>query len=266
MPITPLSGVRSSRHIGQEIAFRAAGRHGRFACLLELLRLQSQFGGLLFQSRFCGQQFLIVAFQLGLFGRDLLDLSLQGRKILLGRSGQVGFFRQRPRQLQHFHGVEWFFQDQQVAGVTELGGNLAPIVIGVRRADHALQIRQLFPEGLDGLHSVHARRHADVDERHIVGLTAAGRLDGHSHAVFPLVGGVDLEVEQPLGAGGGRHLVIAAEEIRLQRIDRRMGGCSPQAVEHLAEVGVDVLVVVDDQQPPGGSGRLGLGIHRLHVS
>ena len=55
--------------------------------------------------RYSVGEFLQVAGLLRHFSFDLADVSAHPMS-------QVPFFRQRQRELHHFDGVEWFFEDQ----------------------------------------------------------------------------------------------------------------------------------------------------------
>ena len=65
--------------------------------------------------------------------------------------------RERARALQDFDGLEGLLQHQQFVRVAEALGEIGPVVVGVRRADHDLDVRIRGPQMLDGLEAVPAR-------------------------------------------------------------------------------------------------------------
>ena len=75
---------------------------------------------------------------------------------------------QRACELADLDRVEWLAQEQQLIGRAEARGDVAIRVLGIRGADHDLEVAILAPDRLDGLQPIPAGWHAHVDKCHRV--------------------------------------------------------------------------------------------------
>jgi hypothetical protein len=155
---------------------------------------------------------------------------------------------QRVGALHDLERVERLLQDEQRLARPEPGAQVAPRVVGVRRADHDLEIGVDLPEPLDGLEAVPAGRHAHVDERE---REVAVRGDGGDDVVERLAALVRRDQLEGDDRLGGRRRAIEQRGLeRVERPGRRVG-----RREDLAEVVVDRVVIVDDQDAMVSCGR-----------
>lgn len=126
---------------------------------------------------------------------------------------QLPLLGERVGHLTHLHALEGLVEDEQPLADAQPLHHLLPGVIRVRRAEDDLEVRVLPPEALGGLHAVHSRRHADVDEGQGV---RPPLLQCGLHALQPLLsleGGVHLEAI-PLGPGWRRHAEERGPQLR----------------------------------------------------
>ena len=176
--------------------------------------------------------------------RALADLLLELVEAHLRLLGQAPLLRQRVGQLTHLGAVEGLLEDQELLGAAQAPDDLLPGVVAEGRADHHLHVRVHLPDVLDRLEPVPARGHAHVDEGHADrlagGLGAANLL--HAVAALARVG----EIEA--GGNGVRCRRAIAEQLGLEVV--QIGG-APVVGQDLAEVVVDVAVVVDDDDARG---------------
>ena len=167
---------------------------------------------------------------------------------------------QRVGELHDLDRVERLLQDQQRIAMRRGVRTCRSTNIGVRRADHDLELRIDAPQLLDRLEPVPAGRHAHVDERERKRPTLSTRLGNELECFAPLVRGHELELA--LGRGlGRRHR--RAEQLRLELVERasRRRTCA----KDLGEVVVDRRIVVDDQdRRPGlvASGMIRSSVRR----
>ena len=117
-----------------------------------------------------------------------------------------------------------------------------PVIVGVGGADHDLQFGIDFPQLLDGLQTIPARRHAHVDEGHGVRLPALERSAHHRDTLLALIRGVDLEIRAR--ARGLRRL---AEKVRFEPGERLLRAVLRIGAQYFAKIPMDCGVVVDEQ-------------------
>src|SRR6185437_9775889 len=129
-------------------------------------------------------------------------------------------------------------------GLPEAGNHIAPVIVGMRRADHYLHILVHRPQPLDRLEPVPARRHAHVDERNGKRPPGADSVLGTLDPFLTLRG----EFQYVMCALALRRGNIPEE----QGLDVRQGRgglrLRPPA-EDLAEVPVNCRIVIDDEYP-----------------
>ena len=140
----------------------------------------------------CGQmaQLAIGGLQTLGAGRNIL---LEGSHLRANHPLIAPFAGQRVGALKYFDRLERLSQHQQLIGVPQPLHDLHPVVVGVRRADHDLDMRIDRPEALDGFKAVPAGRHPHIDECHAVWASLCQRLSRLLDALLSLVRRVNRE-------------------------------------------------------------------------
>src|SRR5262245_54922139 len=104
-------------------------------------------------------------------------------------------------QLQHFHIIERFLEDDEAIALPEFLYDLFPGIIGISRANHNLQVRAALPNLVDRLHSIPAGGHSTIDESQGVRATfPLGDVD-FVEAFLPLKSGVELKTGSTRSVG-----------------------------------------------------------------
>jgi len=67
---------------------------------------------------------------------------------------QIPALAKRQDELPDFNVVERLLEDQQMVGPSELGDDVFPGVVGIRRTEHNQDFRIHLPHALDGFHAV----------------------------------------------------------------------------------------------------------------
>ena len=175
------------------------------------------------------------------------DHALQLFHFLPGLLVQPPFFRKRVRQLERFHGVKRFFENNQSVGIADLFKHLLPQIIGVGRAEDDLDFGINRPNFPGGFHAVPTRRHADVHKSHRVRTPCCQRLLHQQHSILSLIGRVNFIMNFP---------------DRIRRLPKQLrrghiqgGGGDGVRGQNLAEIIVDRRVVINDQNPAIFFGR-----------
>ncbi len=168
----------------------------------------------------------------------------------------VPLARQRGRALQDLDWLGGLAQHQQLVRMIQPLDHFRPVVVGVRGADHDLHVGIDFPQLLDGLQAIPARRHAHVDEGHGVGLPALERRAHHRNALLSLIGGVDLEIRARTRA------LLLAEKVRFEARERLLRGVLRVGAQYFAKIPMDCRIVVDEQDTIAWRARLGHGTPR----
>ena len=168
-------------------------------------------------------------------------------------AGHEPFLGERVRELEDFDAVERFLEDYQPVGLAQLGDNLLPRVIGIRRANDDLDRGVDCPNPRDRFHAIPARRHPHIHESHRVRPPFSDRAHDHVQPFLALKSRVELEL--------GLHFNdrrFRPEKLRHHIIQRAAGG--HRRAEDFAEIRVDFRVVVNDEDAVviGDDGR---GIH-----
>ena len=97
---------------------------------------------------------------------------------------------------------------------------------------------------LDRLEAIPTGRHAHIDDRHRIGASLLERGRRLLDAFPALVGRVDLELRTNALRRG------FAKKARLEDAERVLGGVLGVRSQHLAKIGMNRRVVVDDEDAP----------------
>ena len=112
---------------------------------------------------------------------------------MLGFLVQAPFLGERAGQLQDFHGLERFFEDDQPVGGAQLVHHVVPGIIRKSRANNDLKVRVHLPDTGGGFNAVPAGRHAHINKSQRVRAAAA---EGGLNQIesFPaLIGRIEIE-------------------------------------------------------------------------
>ena len=101
--------------------------------------------------------------------------------------GQQPFARQGMRQLEHFDGIEWLFENEEVVRAAKVRHHIGPGIVRIGRANNHLQFRKLLPHATDGFHTIPAGRHSNVHEGERIGLAVPRRLFDHPQTFLALI-------------------------------------------------------------------------------
>jgi hypothetical protein len=146
-------------------------------------------------------------------------------------------------ELQHFHGIERFFEDHHPVRVAQPRHHRFPRIIRIGGADHDLQRRIGFPNALGRLDAIPPRRHAYIDERQRVrAFLGQGRLHPEQ-GILPLISRIELEAGRPR-FGHRACLVTKQRCLSGRKLLHPRGRLQP---EDFFKILVDGCVVVDNQ-------------------
>jgi hypothetical protein len=149
------------------------------------------------------------------------------------------FARQCVGRLHDLDGLKGLLDHQQLIGIVQPGYHVGPVAVGVGGADHDLHVRVDGPKMFDRFQPVPARRHAHIHESHRIGPPLIEGLLDFSDAFLALICRVDLEA----AIQGGRRRFAEEREFGRGQAVRVVD----VGTEHLAEIGVNCRVVVDDE-------------------